>query len=76
MKQNDQKQGKQHGQGQQYGCHWLEKRRNTKRKPLKNNVKHKNEQRQKKALCQGCECHGIHSFESSSMTCNKFVPNF
>jgi hypothetical protein len=53
-KQNDQKEGKQHMQGQQYGCRWLEKRRNTKRKPPKNNVKHKNEQRQRKSLCQRC----------------------
>jgi hypothetical protein len=24
--------------------------------------------------CHGCQCHGIHSFESS-MTCSELVPN-
>ncbi len=26
-------------------------------------------------MCK-CQHHGIYSYESSSMTCNKFVPNF
>jgi hypothetical protein len=26
--------------------------------------------------CHGCQCHGVHSFESSSMTCNSFLVNF
>jgi hypothetical protein len=52
------------------------KKKNTKRKPLKNNVKHENERRQRKALCQECQCHGIHPFESSFTTCNKLVPKF
>jgi hypothetical protein len=26
--------------------------------------------------CYGCQCHGIHSFECSFMTCNELVFNF
>jgi len=26
--------------------------------------------------CHGCQCHGIHSFGWSSMTCNKLVFDF
>ncbi len=28
------------------------------------------------ATCHKCQCHGVHSFECSSITCNKFVCNF
>jgi hypothetical protein len=28
------------------------------------------------ATCHKCQCHGVHSFECSSITCNKLVPNF
>jgi hypothetical protein len=50
QKQNDQRQGRQHGLGQEYGSHWLEKGRDTKGKPPKNYAKHENEQGKKKAL--------------------------
>jgi len=26
--------------------------------------------------CHECQCYGVHSFECSSMTCNKLIPNF
>jgi hypothetical protein len=26
--------------------------------------------------CHECQCYGVHSFECSSMTCNKLTPNF